>query len=247
MKIFIINMFEELHRIASFDIGKKNFAQYVEGFNLDKLKDISLKYKNLPTNLKRRVKGDMNDDIQFLLDETCKTGSMVQMGVYDLRSEECAENKSKGVDMQTRINIINHLESHMELWKTCDIFLVEQQFVCSFTPKGRKGPKLEANIDAIKIGELVMTFFLIHFPFAEIIHYGSQFKTQILGAPNGLTKPQRKKWSVEKAMEIFRSRDDEKAIEQIERGKKEKQKQDDVADSCVQCQAFKYRNLVGEF
>jgi len=234
-------------RIASFDIGKKNFAQYVEEIDLEHIKVLRTRYKALPTKLQRRVKGNMNETIEVLLDDSCIAATKIQMGVYDLRSERCIENKSKGVDMDMRRNIVNHLDSYAELWETCDIFVIEQQFISNFTPKGRKGPKLEVNVDAIKIGEIVMTWFMVNFPFKEIVHYGSQFKTQILGAPNGLTKHQRKKWSIEKAKEIFTLRGDKEALDQMIKGKLDKQKQDDIADACIQCQAYKYREMIGEF
>ena len=104
-----------------------------------------------------------------------------------------------------------------------------------------------ANVDAIKIGEMVMTWFLINYSDREIMSFGAQFKTQMLGAPGSLTKHQRKKWAIEKAKEIFEQRGDEEALEMMTKGKKAGQKQDDVADACVQCQAFKFRHMVGLF
>jgi len=230
-------------RIASFDVGKKNFAQYVEEIDVDAIKELEARYKALPRSQQRRVKGVMNDEVKEILDALCCAGKRVQMGVYDLRSEECKANNSKGVDMQTRKNVIAHLESHATLWSTCDIFVIEQQFVSTFTPRGRKNPTTQANIDAIKIGELVIGWFLMQYPFKEIVHYGAQFKTQILGAPNSLNKYQRKKWAVAKATEIFIARSDNEALRQM----KGKKKQDDVADACIQCQAFKYREMVALF
>lgn len=234
-------------RIASFDVGKKNFAEYVEDVDVKAIKKLERRYDGLPTKMKRRVKGDMNDDIESILDQTFLTGTRVHMGVYDLRSDVCVKAKSKGVDMETRRLILNHLHEHREIWETCDIFVVEQQFMSTFTPAGRKNPSTQANIDAIKIGELVMAWILTQYPFKEVVHYGSQFKTQTLGAPNSLTKPQRKKWSIEKAKAIFEARNDTEALDQMTASKKGGQKQDDVADACIQCQSYKFREMVAMF
>lgn len=240
-------MTDDTIRIASFDMGKKNFAWYIEDTYKEDLEELKERYESLPKVLQRRVKGNMNPEIKEMLDIVCYTGDIVDMGVFDLRSKECIEAKSKGVDMDTRKNIISHLEEYKEIFSTCDIFLVEQQFSSTFTPRGRKNPSTQSNIDAIKIGELVMGWLIANFKDKEIIHYGSQFKTAILGASPTLTKPQRKKWSVEKFVEILNSRDDGESLEKLLKDKKNKQKGDDIADCCIQCQSYKFRTFVACF
>ena len=130
-------------------------------------------------------------------------------------------------------------------------------------------------MDAIKIAECVMTWFLTNYPDKEIMYFGSQNKTQILGAPYSMTKIQRKKWAEEKVREIYTLREDksmidlfnlkdtifrkrlnseEKIMEYINMYSKdnskdvrEKQKLDDIGDVCIQCQAYKFKKFVACF
>ena len=97
------------------------------------------------------------------------------------------------------------------MWSTCDIIVIEQQYFNTFSGRRKKSGN-GANIDAIKLAELTFGWFLDRFPNKEITYFGSQFKTQILGAPTDQNKLQRKKWSVEKGFEIYTLRDDEEMV-----------------------------------
>ena len=269
-------------RIASFDPGKKNFAQYVEDCSIDDMTRLEDRYKSLPKQLQRRIKGVMNDDISNILNDLYLGGERVHLGVFDFTEEE---DEPREYSLQARKNLLNHLSSFKKLWDTCDVFIIEQQYFRTFSPGGKFGRKnkgTEANVDAIKIAETIYMWFLERYPRKIITLFGSQFKTQILGAPWKMTKPQRKKWSEEKAREIYESRSDEDAMElyrlkervfrkrinteekvqsfldTFESEKKdmcylaekivrERQKLDDVADTCVQCQAFKFKTMVACF
>jgi hypothetical protein len=265
-------------RIASFDIGKKNFAHYVEDSHVDIIDALRQEYLSLKVK-DRKLGGDAMTSI---VQRVCLEGVMVSTGVFDLR-----ETEENVLDVATRRNIIAHLESLKDLWKTCSLIVVEQQYFNTFTGfKARKpGAGGGANVDAIKIGEIVMTWFLMTFVREidkgkmEVISYGSQFKTQTLGAPKKLDKAARKKWSTERAEELYRERKDlnmialfdfrdrwarkrpkEEAIiatlDELaanlgdtraakdvvflaERIIRERQKLDDVSDTCLQCQAYK--------
>lgn len=191
-------------RISSFDIGKKNFAQYTEDADVMSLKLLQTKYEELPKKFQRRVKGEMSEEILDILDGVYMSSKRVQTGVYDLRSDKT----STTLDVQTRKNIICHLEKYRKLWETTDVFIIEQQYFKTWSGRSKKNRGTEANVDAIKIGECVMTWFLSEFPFAEVEYFGSQNKTQILGAPWSMTKTQRKKWAETKARDIYEYRQD---------------------------------------
>ncbi len=191
-------------RIASFDIGKKNFAQYIEDANVNTLLRLEKKYNALPKSLQRRVKGPMNSKILEILDEVYISGKRIHTGVYDLR----ADQTSNKLDNPTRLNILQHLERYRELWDTCDIFIIEQQYFKTWNGRSKRSAGTEANIDAIKIGEGVLMWFLNEYPFKTIEYFGSQNKTQILGAPWRMKKNQRKKWAEKKTREIYVSRGD---------------------------------------
>ena len=263
--------------LASFDIGKKNFAQYVEECNVETLYALRDRYRALPKIKQRRVKGKMNDDIADILKEVCLGGTRIHTGVYDFR-----ENKeSDELDMSVRKNIIKHLEKYEYMWNKCDGFIIEQQFFAKFKQSGGRGSKTQANIDAIKIAEGTLMWFLGNYPHKEVMYFSSTFKTQMLGAPQ-LKEIGRKKWAIEKAKEIYVERNDENAIalydlsltvkgkrmnseEKIqgyldrftgqgedirEVGEKViryKQKLCDISDAMLQLQAFKYRTFIGEF
>jgi hypothetical protein len=196
-------------RIASFDIGKKNFAQYIEDANVENLLRLEKKYTGLPKSLQRRVKGAMNSKILEILDEIYLSGERVHTGVYDLRNDLTSDR----LDIPTRLNIIQHLESFAGLWDTCDIFIIEQQFFKTWNGRSKRSAGTEANVDAIKIAEGVLMWFLNEYPFKTVEYFGSQNKTQILGAPWYMKKEQRKKWAKDKSREIYELRKDYGMVE----------------------------------
>lgn len=266
-------------RIASFDVGKKNFAQYIEDTDVEKILSLERRYKLLPKKMQRKTKGVVSNEIADILNEIFLSGERIQTGVYDLRNDKTCNN----LDMETRNNILCHLEKYRELWDTCDIFIIEQQFFKTWSGRSKKSKGSEANVDAIKIAEGMLMWFLNEYPFKTIEYFGSQNKTQILGAPWKMNKIQRKKWAENKAREIYQLRQDrgmvelfllsdrifrkrltteekiqsfldtypddcpEDCTELAERVVRERQKLDDVGDACVQCQAYKYRNMVACF
>lgn len=199
---------EGVIRIASFDIGKKNFAQYVEDMSTEELEKLEVEYKSLPKTKQRRIKGAMYPEIKNILERVYLCGTRVQTGVYDLRDDKTSDK----LDMATRQNLRSHLASFDGLWETCDIFIIEQQFFRTWSG-GKRSAGTEANVDAIKIGEAVIMYLLDNYPFKEVSYFGSQNKTQILGAPWKMSKPQRKKWAVDKAEEIYRLRGDEDMVQ----------------------------------
>ena len=194
--------------------------------------------------MRRRVKGHMDSITQDILNDLYRCGKRLHMGVYNLRH---SDEPGAMLDIQTRKNLFTHLETGREFWNMCAIFLIEQQYFSTYNPKGKKSAGTSANVDAIKIAENLAAWLLLNYPDKEVIFFGAQYKTQILGAPDGLTKPQRKKWSIENAKRIFELRKDEEALEMMKKGKKGGQKQDDVSDALNQCQAWKYRCLIADF
>ena len=110
--------------IASFDIGKKNFAQYVERYPIRELEKLNERYLGLPKYKQRRVKGPMNDDIHAIQSRLFKKGECLNIGVFDL-----TEGEEEGhLGIQTRRNLIAHLEDHSSVWQDVDVFVIEQQY-----------------------------------------------------------------------------------------------------------------------
>lgn len=248
--------------IASFDVGKKNFAQYAEKCELEDIENLHKNHKNIS-----------NKD---LIEKVYLSGERVQIGVYDLRDD----SSSNLLDLQTRKNIISHLESFSWLWEKCNIIIIEQQYFNTWNPKGRKKAGSQANVDAIKIAEGLFMWFLSNYPLKIVEYFGSQNKTQILGAEKGLNKNKRKEWAKNKCREVFTLRGDEEMEELfklqdrifnkrlnteekiigyidsyplnltedlnllVNSVVRNRQKLDDIGDAFLQAQAYKLKKLI---
>lgn len=229
-------------RIASFDIGKKNFAWYIEEVDACILEELSYQYSCLDKFKKRRAKGAMNSDIENIQEKLQKDARRINMGVVDLRS-----GNEDVWDIAGRRNLFDFLSSKHCVLSLCDTFVIEQQYFNTFSSRGRKSPGTGANVDAIKIAENLTSWLLLTFPSRNVISFSSLFKTHMMGAPDSLTKPQRKKWTDIRARKILEERGDSSALQQLSAYKKKKQKTDDICDAIMQCQAYKYKCLVAKF
>lgn len=230
-------------RIASFDIGRKNFAHYVEDVRLTGpggINELEKRYKALPKTKRRRVKGVLEGEIREIVADVCMTGTSVHHGVVDLR----ANPENKKLDVPTRFNLFSYLKSLQHVWATCDVIAIEQQYFSTFTPRGRKMPKTEANIDAIKLAENCWSFFALMCPPSVLFFYGSSNKTKIMGAPLRLSSYQRKRWAVVKMKEILGCRSETALLAELETLKKSGQKLDDISDCVVMTQAIKLQKMV---
>ena len=68
----------------------------------------------------------------------------------------------------------------------------------------------------------------------EVFYFPAYNKTQLLGAPKKLSKPDRKKWSIQAATEIWIDRDDKGSLKELAKYKKK----DDICDCLVMTLAF---------
>lgn len=217
-------------RIASFDIGKCNFAFYIEECNIDELN----KTTNVTKQQRYNVDGSPTDKFQETLTNVCVNGDTILFKCLDL-TVNC--KKSKYLDKQIYVNMYNALNEHKSYFDTCDHIVIEQQM--SFGSKH--------NTMALKLGQHCYSWFIFTYGGTKPVYEFPAFhKTQVLGAPKqvnektkrmkAMEKPQRKKWAVEKAVTILEERGDMATLDIIlERGKK-----DDLADTLIQCQSFKY-------
>jgi hypothetical protein len=235
-------------RLASIDIGYCNFAQYVEEFSINDMRKLEGRFRNLPSFKKNRVKGVISKEVKSILHDLCTSAKRIQIGVYSFAEEETDLKNSSakaeeygptkvGLNDEIRVKLLKHLNNFIYLWDTCDIFVIEEQFYNSLQhkSKGRMPSKVGCNIGAVKVAESVyMWLFNKYFPFKIITYFGSRFKTQILGAPAKLNKPQRKQWSVENAKKIFNDRDDKYMINIFELSEGVKRKQMKTEDKINQ-------------
>lgn len=135
-------------------------------------------------------------------------------------------DKNKYLDTRVFLNITDLLDKYKSYWEKMDIILIEQQM--SF---GRN----KNNTMALKIAQHCFSYFSINYrDRIQIYEYPSYHKTQVLNAPKGINKPARKKWAIEKAIELFSNRKDGKTISMIE----SKKKRDDVSDCLLMIVSF---------
>lgn len=224
--------------IASFDIGKKNFAFYVEKINLS-----SLEYLKNISKLKRyNPNGTPTPEFSELLDNIFTNGEKILLKNTDITE---GADKSKYFDLELCYNLVDLLDEFEEYWDMVEYFVIEQQM--SF---GRK-----TNTMALKLGQHCESYFINKYGRCDkkVIEFPSYHKTQVLGAEKTLTKTktgrvsyktlgdrERKKWSTEQCFYILTLRDDFETICELGLSKKK----DDVSDCVLQLQAFKYLYFV---
>jgi hypothetical protein len=261
--------------LASIDPGTVNLAYFVGRVLLAKVLDLALRYKRLPRKLQKLT--CYGAEVRELVRELMLAVRTLALDVVDLRKQRLAaglgnedvrdevpasvkQGKAANVvTVELRRKLFRVLDDRAALWKKADVVIIEKQFFSAYVPnKGyARGPgrSAQVNINAVMIGECLASWFLVHFPHKMVVIFGSALKTQLLGAPRGLTKPQRKKWSTERAAAVFKERRDAVALAQMDVKKREKArrrdsllpakpKADDMADSFIQCCAFAFRNLV---
>lgn len=217
-------MENEYIRIASFDIGKKNFAFCVEKMEKHKFDHIS----KISPSQRYLKEGTPSPVFQPILKEVCNNGKIELLDNVDLTK---GASSKVVADTVLFINMTHLLDQYKNKWNECDVFIIEQQM--SFG-------KNKNNIAALKLAQHCMSYFLIHHESKTIINFPAYHKTKVLGAPKKLSKTERKKWSVEKAIEILMDREDHDAIRIIA----SKKKKDDMSDVITQLNAFKYLYFV---
>jgi hypothetical protein len=122
-------------------------------------------------------------------------------------------------------NVTRILDSLSEYWTKCGVVLVERQVQYRGI----------VNTAALRIAHHCLSYFSILYPTLKCIDYPSANKTQQLGAPSGLSKPERKKWSTRYAERVLRERGDLQALSVRENMHA---KLDDVSDCLLMCIAY---------
>jgi len=226
-------------RMASFDIGKKNFCFYVEELNYDnltKLKDVN--------EDKYNIDGTTTPEMTNLLHKIYKNGKTILHENVDL-TYNC---EKVYLDPELFHNMNDVLDKYADIWKTCDIIIIEQQM--SF---GRR----KSNTMAMKLGQHCYSYFTIkHGRDKVLIEFPSYHKTQILGAPKdqkttkkgkitwkSMSDSLRKRWwAPMQAYEVLTCRNEQNILDKI----KSKKKKDDLCDTILQLQAAKYLLFVNK-
>lgn len=225
--------------IASFDIGKKNFAFVIQEFD----KKFLTSLKNIPKKDRYYKNGTCQPEFHNLLEKIHTHGKIMLIRNIDL-TYNC--NKKAYLDPQTFINMIDVLDEYKQYWECVEVFLIEQQM--NFGNKKR-------NPMAMKLGQHCYSYFVFNYRnFKKIIDFPSYHKTQVLGAPkkfgvitkeykNGNKrdiKDNRKKWSCRIVGDILLKRNDTDSLDIWSDGKK----QDDMSDCVLMINAYAYMKFV---
>lgn len=219
--------------IASFDIGKKNFAFYIEEINLKELEEI----KNIPKIKRYKTDGTCTEEFDNIIKAVYMNGKKILIKNIDLT---IGTDKTKYFDIELCHNLIDTLDNYGEYFDNVSYIIVEQQM--SF------GKKI--NTMALKLGQHCESYFLFKYGrFKEVIEFPSYYKTQVLGSEKikkitktgkisykAIDKTKRKKWAIDEASTILAEREDFHTLSEITSMKKA----DDVSDVIIQLQAFKY-------
>ena len=218
--------------IASFDIGKVNFAFYIEEINPNNLKNIC----TIPKHKRYNSDGTPTNDFENIIDQVCSEGQVILFSNNNI-TKNC--DKKAYFDPEILHNLTELLDEYSSFWDNCTIFVIERQM--SF---GRK-----FNTMALKIAQHCCSYFLLKYGRSKtIVDFPAYHKTQLLGAEKILKKPKkgklsyktidktaRKKWCIEKASDILTQRNDIESLSEIMNQKK----CDDICDCICQLQAYK--------
>lgn len=206
--------------LASFDIGKKNFAFCIEEVDLDVLVNI----ENPPKLDRYHKDGTSTPEFAKTLKKVCKSGKILYIDNVDL-TLNC--NKTQVLDPQIFVNMTHVLDQYKHFWDKCSTFVIEQQM----------GFGNKRNYAALKLGQHCYSYFIFNYAnFKKTVEFPSYYKTKLLGAPKKLSKYQRKLWAVNKAVDILADREDTDTMNNLSSRKKK----DDFADVIVQLQSYKY-------
>jgi len=199
-------------RGLSVDVGTKNLGLYVEEFDvavLQALPKVKQRYDSathLPT-----------DSFKKLLHSVYKEGKTIKYELLDFKRE----NESCK-DHQVFLNLTEYLDNNLDLWDTCSFVVIERQH--------------KKNYTAQKVEHFIYAYFTIKYGgFKIVTDISATRKTQVLGAPKKMEKPQRKKWAINEAQGVFEIRDDMHSLAKLLKGPKK----DDLGDAAIQLQVFK--------
>ena len=207
--------------IATIDPGKKNFAFIIMEIDMEKFHKINFVKKDDRYN----DDGTHTEDFKQNIIEICKNSKIILWQNLDITA-----GSKKYFDEKILYELTNVLDKYVEYWNKCSYIVIEEQM--SFGTKH--------NTMAIKIAQHCQSYFIFnYYRFKNIVMFPSYHKTKVLGALKGITKPQRKKWSVEFVKELINYFEE---TEQVKDFKKLKKK-DDESDCMLMVYAFLIKTI----
>lgn len=202
--------------VATIDPGKKNFAFIIQEINLEEFNSIKFVDKNERYN----DDGTHTSDYKSNICDICKCSKIVLWKNIDITS-----GTKKYFDDKILYELTSVLDSFKDFWDKCTYIIIEEQM--SFGNKH--------NTMAIKIAQHTQSYFIFnYFKFKSVIMFPAYHKTKVLGALKGITKPQRKKWSVDFVKELLPNVKYDIDIDSYHKSKKK----DDYSDVMLMVYAF---------
>jgi len=108
-------------RIASIDFGVGNFAHFIQDCSVESLKQSQKDYNSLSKIQKKPV---LSPQTETIIKNILMNGVPISYGVDEI----VEKNKRKTFTCEIRRAVILFLESMFFLWSTCDIFVLEIQY-----------------------------------------------------------------------------------------------------------------------
>jgi hypothetical protein len=124
--------------------------------------------------------------------------------------------------------ITDLLKTYSWIWETCDVVLIERQMQF----------KGIVNHACLRVSHHCMSYLYLMYPRVKVVEYQSSNKTRVLDAPVGMTKPQRKKWSVATVTKILADRGDVATLGKFTGLSDTGQKLDDICDCILMCLTY---------
>jgi len=220
--------------LASFDIGKVNFAYCIEKIKISDITSI----RNIPQSKRYNYNNSTKESFENVLTQIYLQGEIIEVNVIDMT---IGTDTTKSLDPAVLRNITNHMDSKRDIFEKCCGFIIEQQF--TGRKKGKFGMfQMQQNTMAMRVMQHLETYVSIVYPRAVITEFSSRFKTQVLGCPKERNSDsKRKTWSKHYFKDILIDKSDISILAYYMAHPKKK---DDMADSYLQLQAWKYKVFI---
>ena len=213
------------------DIGRVNFAMYIEEIDAHKLRDLKLEYKKIPYKERTSFSYNGHKSMEKIRDKLSMLGKRILIDVQNFTSYV-----GQPYDDEVRKNLLKYLKLKEEIFQGVNIILIEKQY---HNPRARGGGK--SNIDALTMGEFVYAYFFMKiqegffYNHPVLMYYPSKYKTEMWNAPLKMAKPQRKIWSGKTALSILDKRGDVVGLKEL---KTKGIKKDDMGDCLLMWLTF---------
>jgi hypothetical protein len=111
-------------RIASFDIGKKNFCFCIEEIDISQNEINRFKKQFSDIKVKYNRDGTLTEDMEIVLTDFIQKGTIILYKNSDI-TQNC--DPGLALDTETFYNMNDLLDEYRKYWDTCDVFVIEQQ------------------------------------------------------------------------------------------------------------------------